>query len=409
MILIPVANDGGTLRRYPVITFGIIGLCSIVALLQVIYGAEAIISRFGFVPARFSLVTLFTSMFVHLGFVHLFFNMLFLYMTGPLIEDAWSRPAFLAFYLLSGAVASTVFALSQPGNEAFLVGASGAVAAVMGAFLVRYPRARIRLLTVLWRPFVFGAPAWLLISLWFAGELAAARGAPTAPLDDGDRVQVANWVHVWGLLCGAAIAAAIRALQLESRHFAPAVEEHRLRAQRGPVPDLDRLVQQGRHTEACRQLAAALLRTPDDVALAATYWDLSRLGAMTREPGVGLRIIQRDLEQQRHELAIQRWDELHSAAPQVAPDTRLAVLLSRRLRRDGRAADAQDVIEACYDRMNHASGAQSWAELAEYCATVDDPLAGTIVRRAMSHPSLPAETRGILREWLRLRGGLTPT
>src|SRR5262249_29228107 len=132
---------------------------------------DNVVWRWGLIPADFSWLKLFTSMFVHIGFLHLVFNMLFLYMTGPFIEDVCGRPVYAVFYVLGGMFAGGMFAWQDPETQIPMVGASGAIAAVMGAFLIRYPRAKIKLLTfVLWRRVVFSAPAWLLISLWFLAE-----------------------------------------------------------------------------------------------------------------------------------------------------------------------------------------------------------------------------------------------
>jgi membrane associated rhomboid family serine protease len=357
--------------------------------------------HWGLIPADFSWLKLLTSMFVHIGFLHLFFNLLFLYLTAPFIEDVWGRPIFLAFYLVGGMFADGMFALQDLSLDLPLVGASGAVAAVMGAFLVRYPRAKIRLLTfLLWRRIVFSAPAWLVIGLWFLGEYAEAAASAGAIGSGG--VRVANWAHVCGFVFGAGVAAAFRLLHLEDRYLFEAIERRR-EAVRDPLQArLDELTARGDNAEACRLLAAELLRRAGDAALAEQYWLLARGGAMKTQPSVCLRIIDNDLAQTRDELALDRWLELRHANPAAAPDVHLTVRLARRLSDHGRRVDAEEMLADCYRRLNASSLPQEWAELAEYCVSSGSAIAGPVSARAVSHPRLPPAVRDLLLQSQRL-------
>jgi membrane associated rhomboid family serine protease len=488
MILIPIGHDHGELRRWPVVTFAILGLCvgvaffdpgtsrsSLRAARQAFTEAlrfyqenpdltadsqlrqafdEALatqdaglrrqmqkymkqregdestraerqarlddltrrwlvpihdnaIWRWGLIPADFSWVKVFTSMFVHAGFFHLLFNMLFLYMTGPFIEDVWGRPLFAALYLVGGAFAGLMFVAADPHLDVPLVGASGAVAAVMGAFLVRYPRAKIRLLTfVLWRRVVFSAPAWVLLSIWFAGEYLESRSvAAYTPLGGGG-MKVANWVHVCGFGFGAAVAGVIRFFGLEERYLYEAIERER-EAQRDPFQArLDQLLAKGETAEACRWIAAELLRRPSDIELAELYWHLARLGPMASQPSVCLRIVDSDLAAGREDLALERWSELQRATAAVEPDTRLAVRLARCLRDNGRPGDAESLLVGHYRQMTPSTSPQEWAEMAEYCAAAGSPIASQVISRALAHPRLAPEARASLQQVLRLQSGI---
>ena len=107
-------------------------------------GREAFIYAFGLVPAFFSVINVFTSMFVHGGIAHLAGNMLFLWIFGDNVEDRLGHGRFLMFYLLCGFAAAVSQAMLNPGSLVPMVGASGAIAGVMGAYLVLYPRSRVR-------------------------------------------------------------------------------------------------------------------------------------------------------------------------------------------------------------------------------------------------------------------------
>ncbi len=156
--------------------------------------------RWGFTPREPSLLTAFTSMFLHGDVLHIFGNLLFLFLAGPVIEAFWRPLRYVAFYVLAGLAATGAHYLSTPDDFLPLVGASGAIAGLLGAFLVAHPGARVRLLGVLWvvvRVFtkVFSVPAWVVLPGWAAMQVYYATSIPDAP--------VAYWAHVGGFAFGA--------------------------------------------------------------------------------------------------------------------------------------------------------------------------------------------------------------
>lgn len=162
--------------------------------------------RWGFIPGHPTLVGLFMSLFTHAGLLHFAGNMLFLWAVGPFVERALGPMLFGALYLVSGIVASLVHALASGDVSMPLVGASGAIAGVMGALLVARARANIRFLFVpiVFMPkfrFLFGIPAFVVLPLWFLEQLSSARVEPDAP--------VAWWAHIGGFVFGMAAGAAL--------------------------------------------------------------------------------------------------------------------------------------------------------------------------------------------------------
>ncbi|MPZ74388.1 MAG: rhomboid family intramembrane serine protease [Nitriliruptorales bacterium] len=137
-----------------------------------------------------------TAMFLHAGWAHLLFNMLFLWIFGDNVEDRFGHLRYLGFYLLVGAIATVVFVLPSPSSPATLVGASGAIAGVLGAYLLLYPRSRITVIVLpLWfLPFTL--PALLVLGLWFFLQLAETR---IDPMSGGG---VAYLAHVAGFVAG---------------------------------------------------------------------------------------------------------------------------------------------------------------------------------------------------------------
>jgi len=138
-----------------------------------------------------------TSIFVHGGWLHLLGNMLFLWVFGNNVEDRFGRLRFLLFYLLSGVVATYGFALTRADSVVPLVGASGAIAAVLGAYLVLFPRARVLSLVSFLFFLPLRLPAWIVLGLWFVLQAVYARGAG---LTGGG--EVAYLVHVLGFAIG---------------------------------------------------------------------------------------------------------------------------------------------------------------------------------------------------------------
>jgi membrane associated rhomboid family serine protease len=181
--------------------------------------------KYGFVPTDPHFANLFICMFMHSGFFHLFGNMLFLFLAGCAIEDAWGRPLFLVFYLVSGLIATGAHQVIYPHSASPLVGASGAIAGVMGAFLIRLATTRIRFLYVIWFLFLgirtgsFYAPAYIVLPLWLAQQFLIAT------LDDGSGGGVAVWAHIGGFIFGAAVAFVIKLTKFEEKFIAPSIEK----------------------------------------------------------------------------------------------------------------------------------------------------------------------------------------
>jgi membrane associated rhomboid family serine protease len=167
--------------------------------------------RFGWVPGRHNWAGLFTHPFLHGGVLHLVFNMWFLWLCGCNLEDRWGRLVFLPFYASAGVAAGLVHMAAMPTSLQPMIGASGAIAGAMGAFLVAFARTRIRFVYLLFfRAGTFAAPAYVMLPLWIANELvfAALPGA-----GDG----VAHWAHIGGFAYGVLFALAMRATGLEAR------------------------------------------------------------------------------------------------------------------------------------------------------------------------------------------------
>jgi membrane associated rhomboid family serine protease len=217
--VIPLYDDIPT-RRFPLVTAALIAANVAVFVFELTlprYGMtlQGFFAKTGVVPFELAhgydvpprdlvpwWATLFTAMFVHGGWLHIIFNMLYLWIFGNNVEDSLGRWRFLGFYLVCGMVATATQVITATGSTAPVIGASGAVAGVLGAYLVLYPRARV--LTVLTLGFffpVFSVPAWILLAVWFG--LQALEGV----LSFGNpAVGVAFFAHVGGFITGLVLA-----------------------------------------------------------------------------------------------------------------------------------------------------------------------------------------------------------
>jgi len=205
--LIPL-RDSVPARRPPVVVLAIVAACALVFLYELglsPWELADFFRTFGVVPARLlgpdpPYYTLVTSMFLHGGWLHLLGNLLYLWIFGNNVEDVMGHGRFAVFYLLCGLAAAAVQVAFSPASTVPMVGASGAIAGVLGAYLVLFPRARILALV----PMGFftqlaEVPAVLFLPLWFVLQLLYGIASLGAPTQGGG---VAFWAHVGGFVAG---------------------------------------------------------------------------------------------------------------------------------------------------------------------------------------------------------------
>jgi membrane associated rhomboid family serine protease len=229
-------RDSEPVLRWPVVTWLLIGVNVWAFLNELLLGAEleAFVQTWGFVPARyFALAELnpqdwvgrylpiFTSMFLHGGWLHLLGNMLYLWIFGDNVEDRLGHLRYLLFYLAAGVFAALAHAHLAPDSTIPTVGASGAISGVLGAYVVLFPRARVYTLV----PFVFlffgvlEIPAGVYLGLWFAMQLFNGAIGLTVPADVSGGV--AWWAHIGGFVMGMAVASLVRVRLRERRRWRP--------------------------------------------------------------------------------------------------------------------------------------------------------------------------------------------
>jgi len=205
MAVIPLSDVSRRPTRFPVVTAAIIVVNGLVFLVELL-GGDEFVTRWSVIPADLVAgrhwITILTAMFMHGSWSHIIGNMVFLWAFGPEVEDLMNPRRYLAFYLLGGLAATLAQVAAGPGSTVPNLGASGAIAAVMGAFLVTYPRDRIRSLLVI---FVFVRvtyiPAALLIGVWVLTQFLNLGAVAQEPAGG-----VAYAAHVGGFIFGAVTA-----------------------------------------------------------------------------------------------------------------------------------------------------------------------------------------------------------
>jgi membrane associated rhomboid family serine protease len=200
--MIPLRDATRSPVRFPLVTVSVIAV-NVIVFIWELGSDDAAILRLAVVPAELvrghGWLTPLTAMFLHGGFMHIFSNMIFLSAFAPAIEDAMGRGRFVMFYVIGGLAATAAQVAVAPGSTVPELGASGAIAAVMGAFLVTYPADRIKVLWF-WGIFVDVSyvPAFLLIGLWLLTQLMNQIGAVV----QADTGGVAYAAHVGGAVFG---------------------------------------------------------------------------------------------------------------------------------------------------------------------------------------------------------------
>ncbi|MGH9681426.1 MAG: rhomboid family intramembrane serine protease, partial [Candidatus Acidiferrales bacterium] len=170
---------------------------------------SSILEKYAFIPAHETALSLITANFLHGGWLHLIGNMWFLWLAGAVLEDTWGRMIYPAFYMIAGVLALQVHALANAGSLTPTIGASGAIAGLMGAFLVRYPTTKIEMgWLLMFRFYRFKMAAYWLLPLWLLMEVLYGTAL-------GQSSGVAHWAHIGGFIFGALMAVAIQKSGLE--------------------------------------------------------------------------------------------------------------------------------------------------------------------------------------------------
>ncbi len=353
--------------------------------------------RFGLIPANIRPASLITHMFMHAGWIHLLGNLFFLYLTGPFVEDELGRPIFAAFYLVAGVFAGLMFAIHYPNFQGPLIGASGAIAGVMGAFAVLFWKRRIRFFYWIGVIFTgtFSAPAWLMIGLWFLRELVFAQGMDALGMSGGGGV--AHWAHVWGFGLGFVTAGALRRFGILEKYVSPAIESKVTLVDNTIIDDAMEMFRAGDTDGAIAHLKEAIQSDPGNVDLKLAAWHLYvESGRIEQGSAIAVDLIRRSLRQGDGEMALMVWSELKKSGGDLFLDAVSIIRLAGLLRDEGRLDEARETIHDLMLAGDQAVPVGAAVRAARLAHDLNAPDAAALIERALRMPELAPEARAEL-------------
>ena len=216
-MLFPYKDDNPRIL-IPYVTYGIIAINILVFVIQFNLSIsskmaeENFIYSFGFIPANFSFITIFTSMFLHGGFSHIMGNMWFLWVFGDNVEGVLGHAKYALFYILCGVAATISQLLINPASTIPMVGASGAIAGVLGMYMIRFPKANVHVFAFIIIFFTtFRIPALFVLGFWFFNQLTNGLGSLGFNTTGG----VAWFAHIGGFIAGIMLNQAFKHIRLE--------------------------------------------------------------------------------------------------------------------------------------------------------------------------------------------------
>jgi membrane associated rhomboid family serine protease len=238
--------------------------------------SQSLLEKYAFTPAHPTFTGMIAALFLHAGWLHLIGNMWFLWLSGAVLEDTWGRLIYPAFYMIAGILAFQVHAMASPGSLTPTIGASGAIAGLMGAFLVRFPTTKIEMGWLLFfRFYRFKMAAYWLLPMWLLTEIFYGSMV-------GQTSGVAHWAHIGGFVFGALIAVGVRKSGLE--HMAEQGIQEKISWVSNPlIAQASEEMEAGKLDEAVANLNKLLAQTPDSMdayrMLQRIYWQKSDLPA----------------------------------------------------------------------------------------------------------------------------------
>lgn len=316
--------------------------------------------KYGYIPARGDVLTIFSSIFLHGGFFHLLFNMLFLWLSGCNIEDLWGRIVYPIFYLTGGILATLAHGMIHPESMIPLIGASGAIAAAMGAFMIRMYDTRIHFVYAFFmfrfHRGRFSAPAYIMLPLWLLQQVWGVLSA------GGSGAGVAFWAHIGGFVFGALVALLFKITGFEEKVLAPNIEKKLVVVDEHLATGIEKL-QQNDVDGAIEDLKTALQHTPHDPN---TLSELSKAYFKKGERKLALREFKRAVYfyMKRGEMqeAAEQYLELDMEMPELMLDPPQQMKIAGTLeQRAGQEAsqypDAKEAKQKEYAMYTHAASA----------------------------------------------------
>jgi membrane associated rhomboid family serine protease len=359
--------------------------------------------KWGLIPAKKTLTGLLAHMFVHGDWIHLIGNLFLLYLTGPFIEDAWGRSIYLVLYLLMGIFSGLMFAVHYPQLNGPLIGASGAIAGLMGAFLIRFWNTKIKFIYFFIFPIFargsFKAPAWIMLPIWLFMEFFNAQTVDSINPQGGGAV--AHWAHVWGFAFGALVAILIRVFRIEERFVAPKIEAQTSFVNQSfkQYEDSLSLLEKGEKNQAYDLLSAATAGDPSHIEMGQTLWRIGQeLGKIPEAAGIYLKVIENEIRMGRISPVLNDYLELKNKVPGLNLSVQSKMLIVRYLIDHESKKEAKEMfVHDILNDIGPVSPPGFLLQASELALKLGHGPAEKIIAITLRHPDIPESRKNNLR------------
>lgn len=371
--------------------------------------------KWGYIPANRSFLALLTYMFVHGGWLHLLGNLLLLYITGPFVEDLWGRPVYAAFYLTMGALSALLYAFHYPNFAGPLIGASGAIAGVMGAFLINFYKTKINFFY--WIVFffrgTFEAPAFVMLPLWVLLEFFNASVIDSINAQSSGGGGVAHWAHVWGFVFGVLVALGMKRLKIEEKYIHPKIEA-KIQNGEGAVDVVVTAMHKknvGRIDEAYDILLEEAKKNPMRKDVVDALWDVGiEMGNGEEAATFFVKLIENEVRHDHLDVAMKRFMDLKSKFPQASISATYKFALLKYMTEQREIEEAKKLAQELFGEMDPSVSPVLLQKFAGIAKELDPVLAKKVFERCLNHPEIdPDKKQELQRARDALEGTVPPT
>ncbi|HEA65159.1 MAG TPA: rhomboid family intramembrane serine protease, partial [Candidatus Aminicenantes bacterium] len=358
--------------------------------------------KYGYIPAQKNWIGLVTYMFIHGGWLHLIGNLLLLYLTGPFIEDVWGRPIFIAFYIIAGIFSGFMFSLYNPNFTGPLIGASGAVAGIMGAFLIKFWRTKIKFFFFF---FIFHgtfkAPAFVMLPIWLAFEIFSANAINSVNPEGGG---VAHWAHIWGFLLGVVVAAGMNRFKIEEKYVHPKIEAQVHFVDEGykAFEEATQKRDEGEPDEAFALLLVAARKNPMDKDVVKGLWNQGKeLGKEKEAAEFYIRMIERDIRHNLMDVAFEHFADLKEKVPQASISMTCKFTLMTYLTERQNYKEAKELASELIEEVDLNSSPGLLQNFASAASEHSPEIAEKVIKLCLEHPGITDEQKDVLKTKLK--------
>lgn len=359
--------------------------------------------KYGYIPAQKSFIGLVTYMFIHGGLLHLLGNLLLLYLTGPFIEDVWGRPIYAVFYIIAGIFSGFMFSLYYPHFNGPLIGASGAIAGLMGAFLIRYWRTKIKFFYIffLFIRGTFKAPAWVILPIWLALEIFSVNAIDSVNAEGGG---VAHWAHIWGFIFGVVVAAGMKRFKIEEKYVHPKIEAQVHFVDEGykAFEEATQKINEGKSDEAYALLLVAARNNPMDKDVVESLWNQGKeLGKEKEAAEFYIRMIESEIRHDLMDVAFAHFADLKEKVPQASISMTCKFTLMTYLTEHQDYKEAKELASELIEEVDLNSSPGLLQNFASAASEHSPEIAKKVIELCLKHPGVTDEQKDVLKTKLK--------